>query len=55
MYVLTTTTLARKSGLMSRPRAILGYRAGVFLLVSTTFHFDRQPVLRARKIQETSP
>jgi len=27
----------------------------VLLPVTTTFHLHRQPVLRARKIQETSP
>jgi len=38
MYLLTTTTLARKGGLMATPVAIVSYVAGAFLLVSTTFH-----------------
>ncbi len=38
MFLLTTTTMARSAGLMSTPLAIISYVAGVFLLVSTTFH-----------------
>jgi hypothetical protein len=38
MYMITTTTLARKSGVLPRWLALLGYLAAAFLLVSTTFH-----------------
>jgi hypothetical protein len=38
MFLLTTTTLARSCGLMSRVVAVISYLAGTFLLVSTTFH-----------------
>ena len=38
MFLLTTTTLARSSGLMITPVAVISYLAGAFLLVSTTFH-----------------
>ena len=66
VYLLTTTTLARKRGLMPRPWAIVSYLAGVFLLVSTTFHpavllvfpawvalMSVLALVRARKLQET--
>lgn len=38
MYMITTTTLASKAGLLPRWLALLGYLAAAFLLVSTTFH-----------------
>jgi hypothetical protein len=38
MFLLTTTRIARSCGLMTTPVAILSYVAGLFLLVSTTFH-----------------
>jgi hypothetical protein len=38
MYMITTTTMARKAGVMPGWLAVLGYLAAAFLLVSTTFH-----------------
>lgn len=38
MYMITTTTMARKAGVMPGWLALLGYWAAAFLLVSTTFH-----------------
>jgi hypothetical protein len=38
MFMITTTTLTRKRGLMPRWVALLSYLAAGFLLVSTTFH-----------------
>jgi hypothetical protein len=38
MYMITTTGLARRAGVMNRPVAALGLVAATFLLVSTTFH-----------------
>ena len=38
MYMITTTTLTRGSGLLPRWVAAVGYLAATFLLVSTTFH-----------------
>jgi hypothetical protein len=38
MFLLTTTTLARSSGLMNKPLAVVSYVAGAVLLLSTTFH-----------------
>jgi hypothetical protein len=38
MFLLTTVTLARRAGLVPTWFAVLSYLAGVFLLVTTTFH-----------------
>jgi hypothetical protein len=38
MYMLTTTGLARKAGLLPRPVVAVSYLAATFLLLSTTFH-----------------
>jgi hypothetical protein len=38
IYMISTTTLARTVGLVSRWMAVLSYLAAAFLLVSTTFH-----------------
>jgi hypothetical protein len=38
MYMITTTTLARRHGLLPRWVAVVGYLGATFLLVSTTFH-----------------
>jgi hypothetical protein len=38
MYMITTTTLMKGTGVLPRWLAILGYLAAAFLLVSTTFH-----------------
>jgi hypothetical protein len=38
MFLITTTTLARESGLMATWLAVVSYLAGAFLLLSTTFH-----------------
>jgi hypothetical protein len=38
MYMIVTTGLLRRAGLIPRPLAVLGYLAAAFLLVSTTFH-----------------
>jgi hypothetical protein len=38
MYMITTTTLARRRAMLPRWLALLGYVAAAFLLLSTTFH-----------------
>jgi hypothetical protein len=38
MYAITTTTLLRKAGVLSRGVAVVGYVAAAVLLVSTTFN-----------------
>ena len=38
MYMITTTTLARRRGLLPRWVAAVGYLGATFLLLSTTFH-----------------
>ena len=38
MYMMTTTTLTSRGGLMPRAAALVSYVAAAFLLVSTTFH-----------------
>jgi hypothetical protein len=38
MYMVTTTTLTRRRGLLPRWVALVGYLGATFLLVSTTFH-----------------
>jgi hypothetical protein len=38
MYAITTTTLLRKAGILSRWVAVLGYVAAAVLLVSTTYN-----------------
>lgn len=38
MYMITTTTLVRPTGILPRWLAVLGYLAAAFLLISTTFH-----------------
>lgn len=38
MYMITTTTLARRRGMLPRWLALLSYLAAAFLLVNTTFH-----------------
>lgn len=38
MYMIVTTGLLRRAGVLRRPVAVLGYVAAAFLLVSTTFH-----------------
>jgi hypothetical protein len=38
MYMITTTTLTRRRGLLPRWVAVVGYLGATFLLVSTTFH-----------------
>lgn len=38
MYAITTTTLLRKAGVLSRWVAVLGYVAAAVLLVSTTYN-----------------
>src|SRR3954471_9032782 len=38
LYILTTTALGRKAGLLPGPVVVVSYLAAVFLLLSTTFH-----------------
>jgi hypothetical protein len=38
MFLITTTTLARRTGLIPTWYAVVSYLAGLFLLVTTTFH-----------------
>jgi hypothetical protein len=38
MYMITTTTLTRRRGLLPRWVAVVGYLGATFLLLSTTFH-----------------
>ena len=38
MYMITTTTLTRRRGVLPRWVAVLSYLAAAFLLVNTTFH-----------------
>jgi hypothetical protein len=38
LYILTTTALGRKAGVLPGPVVVVSYLAAVFLLLSTTFH-----------------
>ena len=38
MYMITTTTLMKGTGILPRWLAVIGYVVAAFLLVSTTFH-----------------